>query len=137
MSETGSAASEAKTAKKGPKATHKHGSVKPLSVAAKPKPAKSVVKPEAPAAKDTASVKKTVRTTKAAPVKRTKPAAKKPAEVTNQVNRAEDMLDDVGGKIGGFLATASKSLQRVAAVAREEVEDLWAEVQSIRRGDTK
>jgi hypothetical protein len=62
-------------------------------------------------------------------------AAKPPQE--DPVHRAEDVLDDVGRKLGTFLTMASKSLRRTAAVAKEELEDLWAEAQSIRKGDIK
>lgn len=42
--------------------------------------------------------------------------------------RAEQRLEDFGRRMGRFLASA-------AARAREEAEDIWAEAQSIRRGE--
>ena len=42
--------------------------------------------------------------------------------------RAEKTLEDVGRKAGNFLAVAF-------ARVREEAEDMWAEAQSIRKGE--
>ena len=42
--------------------------------------------------------------------------------------RAENVLEDAGRKAGQFLAVAF-------ARAREEAEDMWAEAQSIRKGE--
>jgi hypothetical protein len=44
--------------------------------------------------------------------------------------RVESALEDWGRKAGRFLATAF-------ARAREEAEDMWAEAQSIRKGERK
>ncbi|MBV9310193.1 MAG: hypothetical protein JOZ73_05145 [Solirubrobacterales bacterium] len=44
--------------------------------------------------------------------------------------RAEELLEDWGRRVGKTLATA-------AARAREEAEDIWAEAQSIRSGERK
>ena len=41
---------------------------------------------------------------------------------------AEDRLEDWGRKVGRFIASA-------AARVREEAEDIWAEAQSVRRGE--
>ena len=46
----------------------------------------------------------------------------------NASQRAETTLEDVGRKAGRFLAVAF-------ARVREEAEDMWAEAQSIRRGE--
>jgi hypothetical protein len=43
-------------------------------------------------------------------------------------SRPEQKLEDLGRRVGRFLASA-------AARAREEAEDMWAEAQSIRRGE--
>jgi hypothetical protein len=43
--------------------------------------------------------------------------------------RPEDALEEFGRRVGRFLASA-------AARTREEAEDIWAEAQSIRRGET-
>ncbi len=111
---------------------------KPKAVSKKPststKKAASAPKPVVTASTKTAAAKngsaKTAR--KAAPKK----AAPKPVAQA-AVHRAEDSLDDFGKRLGGFLASATTKLRKVAAVAREEAEDFWAEAQSIRRGDTK
>lgn len=44
------------------------------------------------------------------------------------VDRAEELIENWGERVGGWLATA-------AARVREEAEDMWAEAQSIRRGE--
>jgi hypothetical protein len=46
----------------------------------------------------------------------------------SEVQRAEELIEAWGERIGGWLATT-------AARAREEAEDLWAEAQSVRRGE--
>jgi hypothetical protein len=75
------------------------------------------------------------------PKPKPKPAAEKEPEAVpptaKALDRAEDTLDELGKKVGGVLAGAMTKLRRAAAVTREEFEDLWAEAQSIRRGDTK
>jgi hypothetical protein len=123
-------------------ATKKPEHTKP---AAKPKASKPAAPKKAPSPKVGATnghaslngSKVTATKPKAA----SKPAPKKTAAKdplpTNQVDRAEDVLDELGKKVGGFLMNASRSLRKVAAVAKEEAEDLWAEAQSIRRGDIK
>jgi hypothetical protein len=45
-----------------------------------------------------------------------------------QTDRAEQALEEFGRRIGRFLASAG-------ARAREEAEDIWAEAQSLRRGE--
>jgi pyruvate/2-oxoglutarate dehydrogenase complex dihydrolipoamide acyltransferase (E2) component len=47
--------------------------------------------------------------------------------------RADELLDRVGWTAGLFGSMIAMRLTRVAAYAREEAEDLWAEAQSIRR----
>ena len=108
-------------------------------------PAVKIIPPKshkngAPAAK--ASPKATVITQKPktapAPKAKPKPKAAAPApEKTEAVARAEDVLDDTGRKIGLFLGSLSLRLRKATAVAREEVEDIWAEAQSIRQGHTQ
>jgi hypothetical protein len=46
--------------------------------------------------------------------------------------RAEEMLDRAGEQVGRFAATVSHRLRKLAAHAREEAEDIWAEAQSKR-----
>lgn len=48
--------------------------------------------------------------------------------VRGEAQRAEQVLEEWGGRVGSLLASA-------AARAREEAEDIWAEAQSIRRGE--
>jgi pyruvate/2-oxoglutarate dehydrogenase complex dihydrolipoamide acyltransferase (E2) component len=47
--------------------------------------------------------------------------------------RADELLTRVGWTAGIFASMAGRSIARVAAFAREEVEDMWAEAQTIRR----
>jgi len=44
--------------------------------------------------------------------------------------RAEATVDLAGERVGQWAATLSRRLQVLAARAREEVEDIWAEAQS-------
>ena len=48
----------------------------------------------------------------------------------NGTEKVQNKLEDVGRKTGRFLAVAF-------ARAREEAEDLWAEAQSVRKGERK
>ena len=43
------------------------------------------------------------------------------------------MVDQVGQRINQFTSRAGLQIQRTVARAREEVEDMWAEAQNIRR----
>lgn len=47
--------------------------------------------------------------------------------------RAEDLLNRVGWTTGLFASMLGMRLARVAAFAREEAEDMWAEAKSIRQ----
>lgn len=47
--------------------------------------------------------------------------------------RAEELVDRLGESVGQFASLAGLRLLRVAALAREEAEDVWAEAQSVRR----
>jgi len=49
--------------------------------------------------------------------------------------RAEDAVDQAGERVGQFAALFGRRLQVLAARAREEAEDIWAEAQSMRRAD--
>lgn len=55
----------------------------------------------------------------------------------DHVRQAENVLDETGQKVGQFLARVTTRMRRAAALAAEEIEDMWAEAQSIRRGQTK
>jgi hypothetical protein len=47
--------------------------------------------------------------------------------------RADELLTRVGWTIGLFASMAGRRVARVAAFAREEAEDMWAEAQDMRR----
>lgn len=49
------------------------------------------------------------------------------------VERAEQTLDQLGERVGEFAATAAQRLRQLSARAREEMEDMWAEAQSMRQ----
>ena len=61
------------------------------------------------------------------------PAAGTPT-ATN-VDRAEQMATKVAEKAAGAASACVRSVAWLFASAREAAEDLWAEAQSIRRGD--
>ena len=47
--------------------------------------------------------------------------------------RAEQVVDRIAQGIGRFAALAGLRILKIAALTREEAEDMWAEAQSIRR----
>jgi hypothetical protein len=100
--------------------------------------AEAAVKKTTPTAKKTTTAKPSAASkngsAKALPKAEPKQAAI-PAEPPTPIDRAEDKLDELGKVVGSFLAGAAKRLRRAAAIGKEELEDLWAEAQSIRRGD--
>jgi hypothetical protein len=49
------------------------------------------------------------------------------------MQRAEEMADRVGEKIGHYASVVGFKVLQFASRAREEFEDIWAEAQSIRR----
>src|SRR5919202_6015527 len=49
--------------------------------------------------------------------------------------RADELLNRAGWTAGLFASMIGMRLARIAAFAREEAEDLWAEAQSIRQAD--
>jgi len=51
------------------------------------------------------------------------------------MERAEVLVDRLGVQLGHYLTIAGHQLRKAAALAREEAEDIWAEAQSIRRGE--
>ena len=51
-----------------------------------------------------------------------------------EAERAEQLLEGLGARAGSFGQRAGSFLASAAARAREEAEDIWAEAQSIRRG---
>lgn len=48
-------------------------------------------------------------------------------------DRAEEWLDRTGQSVGFFASMAGTRLARVAALAREEAEDIWAEAHNLSR----
>jgi hypothetical protein len=72
------------------------------------------------------------------PVERAEaPPAAKPAEEADNsdMRRAEEMVDRMAERVGHYASVVGFKLMQWAARAREEAEDIWAEAQSIRRGD--
>jgi hypothetical protein len=51
----------------------------------------------------------------------------------DRMRRAEEMADRIGERIGHYASVAGLGILRFAARAREEIEDIWAEAQHIRR----
>ena len=51
--------------------------------------------------------------------------------------RAEALVDRLGGRLGLFAGLTALRMRLLAARAREEAEDLWAEAQSIRHGERR
>ena len=58
-------------------------------------------------------------------------SAKRPDDQT--ARRAEALVDRAGERIGHFASLIGRRLVRMAARAREEAEDIWAEAQEVRR----
>ena len=59
------------------------------------------------------------------------PEEERPSAVATE--RAEQMLDRLGQRVGRYASLTGLRLRRMAAVAREEAEDIWAEAESVRR----
>ena len=49
--------------------------------------------------------------------------------------RAEELVDRAGQTLAHWAGLAALRLLKAAALAREAAEDVWAEAQSIRRGE--
>lgn len=49
--------------------------------------------------------------------------------------RAEELVDRAGQTLAHWTGLAALRLLKAAALAREAAEDVWAEAQSIRRGE--
>lgn len=59
-----------------------------------------------------------------------------PQQVPDEtMQRAEAIVDQLGQRLGRFFSAAGQQLRKAGARAREEAEDIWAEAQSIRRGE--
>ncbi len=48
------------------------------------------------------------------------------------VERAEELVDRLGERTGALASLAGLRIRKLAARAREEAEDVWAEAQSVR-----
>jgi hypothetical protein len=53
----------------------------------------------------------------------------------SSMERAEEMVDRIAERVSHLTSVCGRKLLRLAARAREEAEDIWAEAQSIRRGE--
>jgi hypothetical protein len=65
----------------------------------------------------------------------TTPAEGGATPADERVRRAEEMVDHAAQRIGYFAGWLGHGMLRLAARAREEAEDIWAEAQSLRRGE--
>jgi hypothetical protein len=52
-----------------------------------------------------------------------------------EMERAEEIVDQFAERLSHLTSVWGRKLLRLAARAREEAEDIWAEAQSIRRGE--
>lgn len=52
----------------------------------------------------------------------------------SNIARAEAMMDQAGERVGALALAMSERIRRIAALAREEAEDILAEAQNVRRG---
>jgi hypothetical protein len=64
-------------------------------------------------------------------------ASAETANQPNHVDRAEQMVERVATNVSSFTAKWGRRAWSVVSRVREEAEDLWSEVQSIRRGDQR
>ena len=51
--------------------------------------------------------------------------------------RAEEFVDRMGQRLSQVASLVALRLLKAAALVREEAEDVWAEAQSIRRGERR
>lgn len=51
--------------------------------------------------------------------------------------RAEEMLDSMGERLGQLVSLAGPRVRKLAALAREEAEDIWAEAQHVRAANER
>jgi hypothetical protein len=51
--------------------------------------------------------------------------------------RAEQIVDHLAERVAGFTSTWGRRVLWLGTRVKEEAEDMWAEAQSIRRGDQK
>lgn len=51
--------------------------------------------------------------------------------------RAESMIDGAGSQLKAFVPVGGDQFRRAAALTREEMEDIWAEAQQLRRARSR
>jgi len=51
------------------------------------------------------------------------------------MQRAEELVDQLGKRLSHYTSVLGYYVLRFASRVREEAEDMWAEAQSIRRGE--
>jgi hypothetical protein len=64
------------------------------------------------------------------------PASQGNGAERSQMERAEEMVDRIAERVSELTSVWGRKVLRLAARAREEAEDIWAEAQAIRRGET-
>jgi hypothetical protein len=62
-------------------------------------------------------------------------ASEQATDAPPHVARAEEMVDRLADRVGQLTSVWGRRIARVAARVKEEAQDVWAEAQSIRRGD--
>ena len=65
----------------------------------------------------------------------TPPAAARPAGAETATSRAENMVDNLAVQVAVATSYVGKGFLRVVARLREEMSDIWADAQNLRRGD--
>ncbi len=58
-----------------------------------------------------------------------------PDAAEERMRRAEQMVDQFAQRVGDYAGRLGHGLLRLAARAREEAEDMWAEARTIARGE--
>ncbi len=64
-----------------------------------------------------------------------RPEAEEERRERPATERAEELADRMGQRLGYVTTLIGLRIRKTAARAREEAEDMWAEAQSIRRRD--
>jgi hypothetical protein len=57
-----------------------------------------------------------------------------PADDRSGLDRAEEFVDQIAGKLSSVTSDWGRKLLRLSSRARESVQDFWAEVQDFRQG---
>jgi hypothetical protein len=61
--------------------------------------------------------------------------AEQPHDSRSGIDRAEEIADNLAHQVGVASATLTKKLVAATSRAREALQDFWAEVQAVRRGE--